>query len=382
MLGPPNEKNNNNDPLNQIETRNLKHEIKALSFLSNENDLEKNPKSIAPLKEIVKYENISIIPIQNKNIESVSFKILTLKLSMERVLEIIYWIILIVGGLTVYVFASQFYNETSNYAMDINNRNTSSEELMMGIDKKICSLADMFYIDTKCQSDQDFCITFSNSMMSLNERLELLRDVFHWMPTVDGIFNNIYSLEAINNCTYFIGVSNYYIFMWKLNSNKARSVSIEPTSLIKVAPNEKFAILSGKEGKSYKFNITSFQVTASSRFIFDRSIYTDILISNDNRLIFLYCESKEKIYVELSEIDLVIQTFEGINRKLYKMILSEPSYDLIINDAVSVKIYFIHSNKPAYIIKNAQELKKFKGKYHELVYFEKYFAKGNYSVVS
>lgn len=384
MLGPPpNESNVNSNPSNNNEIKNLDFYVQASSFSLDEIDwTDIIPKSVSPLKEISMCNNISIIPIQKKTIKQAIFQILSSNLLIKRVLKIICLIMLFIGCSTVFTFIYQLFSATSNYAMNIDNDKESTEKLMMGISEKMCSLADMLYVDTKCQKDQDFCITFSNSMMNFNERLELLRDTFHWMPTVDGIFQYITSLDAISNCKYFIGISNYNLYKWELNSKNPKSLSIQLTSLIKFASNDKFAILSGKEGNAYKFNITSFQVTAFSTFLFDKNIYTNVLISNDNKLIFLYCEKKGKIYVAPSDMDIFIQFFEGIDQKVHKMILSEPNNDLIISDAVSVKIYFIHSNKPAYSINNAREFKKLRGKYHELIHFENYFATGNYSVVS
>ncbi|OMJ71237.1 hypothetical protein SteCoe_30624 [Stentor coeruleus] len=379
MLGPLNERSINSNPLNQTEISDLDFEFQPSFFSFDLTD--KIPKTTVSSNEIVMCDNISISPLQKKLISQVSFKKLLLNLQKKRILIFIYFIMLFIGCLTVFTFLCQLYSKTSNY--DINNRYGSNEEIITGINKKICSLADMLYLDNKCQKEQDFCVTFSNSMMSLTERFELLRDVFHWVPTVGGIIKNIYSLEAIDNCSYFIGFSYYSIYMWQLNTNNARNLSIsQAITLIKIAPNEKFAILSGIEGKAFLFNITSFKVTILESFALNNNIYTKILISNDSKFIFLYCESNRKIYVEHSDKDLIIQIYEGVNQRVYNMISSEFNNDLIINDEVSVKIYFIHSNIPAYIIKNIQEFKKFKGKYHELIHFEKHFAKGNYLKVS
>lgn len=232
-----------------------------------------------------------------------------------------------------------------------------------------CTLADMFYIDRLCYKGQDFCTTFSSPLFTTKEKLGLLANRFHWMPTDKSEYLDLKMLEGLKNCTSFIGFSDQNIYLWALNSYSPEKIPISLPSLYKIAPNEHYLILVTQNAYIYKINIPSFSYSYLNSF-FAQSIPSQFFISEDSHLIYFYYENLKKIDIFSSNSETIIRTFKGISGTAEKIVVAKTSNDLILKDMEGIKIYYIQENKPAYGIYSIEDYNSFVNRYYELKDFE------------
>ncbi|OMJ74229.1 hypothetical protein SteCoe_26889 [Stentor coeruleus] len=239
--------------------------------------------------------------------------------------------------------------------------------------ENVCVQTDIFKIDSMCLKGQDFCTTFNSPFYTTKEKIELLRDNFHWIPTDFGKYLELHTIKGVHNCKYFIGITNDAFLLWEFKGFFPSGIKVKSPIIYRMSPNEKFVVIATSDAYIRKISIPSFQIHNLNSF-FAKLSPSDIYISNNSDLILLYYITKGTIDV-FNANNFQLITLEGIYGKIDKIFFTNSQNDVILKDAECLKIYFIFVSKPAYLIRSYKDYKSLLNQYCDLIAFENYYIK-------
>jgi hypothetical protein len=214
--------------------------------------------------------------------------------------------------------------------------------------------------------EQDSCQKF-NSLNQTSERVKFLIDDYHWNLNERGVGVSVLSIESLRNCTNFITISLDGIRVWDLYSNTPFHLKEQGITLYSISKSKDF-IVYWRSPTLFKFHIP----TRKLQGLIDLKINPCNLIqisNNEKYIVTGYDKSSEAIVFFSNNATIAIK-LSGIVPNIKKIEVDGIYDDIIISDSSCVKIYFIHSNTPAYTIKTLDEFNSLEKKYKKLPEFK------------
>ena len=234
---------------------------------------------------------------------------------------------------------------------------------------KLCSPWETLEIKNICSSDQDFCAKFSTNSLSAQEKVDLLIHEYHWNLNENGNSVKVKAIDQIDNCKKFVALSSDGIRIWTWYSNRPDYYELKDAEYYALSHNNKFVVYSNPAGAMYKLDINE-KVTTRVSFLFSEVPVSGIIISDDDTNIMAIYQELYTIQVFDSRTLDKRQRFIDIEGDIRKVAVEGVKNDVIVLDAKGIKIYFMEANRPAILIHNLTELKKWKKSYFKLTEFE------------
>jgi hypothetical protein len=220
--------------------------------------------------------------------------------------------------------------------------------------------------------NRDFCMLLSSNLLNATEKLVLLLAKYDWQPTDKGKSIDFIAILALDSCTRFIGVSEDAIRVWLSGSSNPEIYSARLINKYSLSHNQRSLLISTKNKYVYHINLEAKTITKLTCYCYPKSVAGLYFMKDDLHILVNY-EGIDTIRVYDTKKNEKVQVLRGILDPVEKVVTTES--EVFIKDGCCVKVFFLHSDLPAYELHTRDDYRRVHQKYSLLSEFEAYFPK-------